>query len=202
MTNRKPKALLALFAATAALAGGAQALAPAPAAAVRTVDCSDEWAMVLGLCTHVTEGEGNGGGDASAGDQAGPGEPYGGGDYYGGREDQPDGTGTGKNPDRSSTWGMTPEQIRNWEYVQGRGRGASWLPYWIEDDDINLHVRMMRMRHDTCVRILDRMRTYVKDLRGDKFEVDRHDLGGNSHLKNWLNQWDEGDCGFLTGTDI
>jgi hypothetical protein len=55
--NRKPrrgrgKITVALFAATAALIGGTQALAPAPAAAVITDNCEVEW---LGVC--VLEGD-------------------------------------------------------------------------------------------------------------------------------------------------
>ena len=60
-SRRGSRTFLALFAATAALSGGAQALAPAStAAAVQTEGCSDEWDMVLGQCTHVTEGNGGG----------------------------------------------------------------------------------------------------------------------------------------------
>ena len=58
--HRKSKALLALFAATAAMAGGAQALSPAPAAAGQTEKWTD-MGIFGTVCTQVDDGQGGGG---------------------------------------------------------------------------------------------------------------------------------------------
>jgi hypothetical protein len=94
--HRGRKALIALFAATAAFAGGAQALSAAPAAATMKVTCVPvefgEW------CWEEDTGGGDGGGDSQGGDSGGSG----GGDGSGGVC-----TASPRvcpNPDEDSTW--------------------------------------------------------------------------------------------------
>lgn len=69
-SSRKPqlrhgRATLAALLATLALAGAGQALSPAPAAALRTETCTD-MGIFGTVCTHVDDGQGQGGGDGGS----------------------------------------------------------------------------------------------------------------------------------------
>ena len=72
--RRRGKIAVALFAATAVLAGGAQALAPAPAAALQAEKCSDEWDLVMAQCSYADTGDNPGGGGGGSGSGAGLGD--------------------------------------------------------------------------------------------------------------------------------
>jgi hypothetical protein len=104
---RRPrgKALIALFTAAAALAGGAQALTPAPAAAVQddAPECVAEW---LGVCVlQADPGSGGSSGDGSSG----------------GAKDG-SGRGSGRDPDRDG--GDTSGKCSNPSACQDAGPGS------------------------------------------------------------------------------
>jgi hypothetical protein len=164
--------VIAVFAAAAALAGGAQAIAPTTAGAM--VNQGNECAHLEGLdlffceLEHMGVGGGGGGSSASTGSGGASSEP---------------GEGVSRIP-------RTEEQ-RNEEYVQSDDVG---LPTWISDRDSFWATVQRRWRREACTRIRRHIKQRIHKLYGEEFDFDQVRGSGDDTLNELEDQWANRGC--------
>ena len=186
------KALAALFAATASFAGGAQALAPAPAAAVVSegTNCTfvDTFPYEDEVCV---EEEGAGGVSEPTDDSGGVSEP----------EPEPDGAsdpgpaepGQGSNPmpEPPKAAEPTPEQKKVDDSIKSAGWG---FPTWNDDSDESSRGGDLRRQRQNCHRAYLAVKRRIRRVYGN-VDFDAVNNSGDRELEWMQDSFRQDRCG-------